>query len=219
MRLALQVCFATLLVAVCGLLGASNRPSGNSYLHFSGSGQYVEMPNAPHLSFGRDGLTVSAWLRTETLEFNATEGSGYVYWMGKGEWARQEWAMRMYSYTNRERPPRPNRISFYLFNLDGGPGEGSYFQQPVRPGEWIQVTAFAGDGTTTIYATNTMAPRPAGGRLMTNVSSPVAATRRCFWGLAISIASVASWPGAWGRMESCAPIGNRRTAGSQPAAG
>ncbi len=44
-----------------------------------------------------------------------------------------------------------HRISFYLFNLDGGLGEGSYFQEPVRPGEWIQVTAVAGEGTTAIY--------------------------------------------------------------------
>lgn len=53
--------------------------------------------------------------------------------------------------TNREKPPRPNRISFYLFNLDGGLGEGSYFHQPVRPGEWIHVTAVAGEGNTAIY--------------------------------------------------------------------
>ena len=148
MRSALHWCLPALLWGV--LLGA-DRPSGKCYLRFSGAGQYVEIPSAPDLSFGPDGLTVSAWLRPETLEFNATEGSGYVYWMGKGERSQHEWALRMYSFTNRERPPRPNRISFYLFNVDGGLGEGSYFQQPVRPGAWIQVTAVAGPGTTAIY--------------------------------------------------------------------
>lgn len=146
-------CIAALFVAavVCDGLWGANRPSAKFYLRFSGHGQYVETPSAPDLSFNPGGFTISAWLRPETLEFSATEGSGYVKWMGKGERDQQEWALRMYSYTNREKPPRPNRISFYLFNLDGGLGEGSYFQGPVRPGEWIHVTAVAGEGNTAIY--------------------------------------------------------------------
>ena len=153
MRVILHACMVVLLAAavVRDGLRAANRPSAKFYLHFSGDGQYVEIPSAPDLSFGRDGFTVSAWLRPETLEFGKTEGSGYVYWLGKGERNQQEWALRMYSYTNREKPPRPNRISFYLFNLDGGLGEGSYFQEGVRPGDWIHVTAVANQGTTAIY--------------------------------------------------------------------
>jgi hypothetical protein len=46
----------------------------------------------------------------------------------------------MYSYANSETPPRPNRISAYAFNLAGGLGSGAYFQDQVRPGEWIMVT-------------------------------------------------------------------------------
>jgi len=126
-------------------------PATASYLAFSGDGQYVEIPSAPDLSFGPGGLTISAWLRPDTLEFSRTEGSGYVYWMGKGERGQQEWAARMYSYTNRENPPRPNRISFYLFNPDGGLGEGSYSQEPVRPGQWIHIAAVASQGETAIY--------------------------------------------------------------------
>jgi hypothetical protein len=43
----------------------------------------------------------------------------------------------MYSYTTTESPPRPNRISGYAFNLSGGRGTGSYFQDNVIVGEWI----------------------------------------------------------------------------------
>jgi hypothetical protein len=32
---------------------------------------------------------------------------------------------------------RPNRISGYRFNLTGGPGAGSYLQDPVTAGQWI----------------------------------------------------------------------------------
>jgi hypothetical protein len=143
---------AIFLAAVfCGRLPAASHPATPFYLTFSGDGQYVEVPSAPDLSFSRDGFTVSAWLKPDTLEFSKTEGSGYVYWMGKGERGRHEWATRMYSYTNEERPPRPNRISFYLFNLEGGLGEGSFFQEPVRVREWIHMTAVAGGGDTAIY--------------------------------------------------------------------
>jgi hypothetical protein len=42
-----------------------------------------------------------------------------------------------------ESSPRPNRISFYVFNPQGGKGVGSYFQEPVQAGEWIHVTGIA----------------------------------------------------------------------------
>lgn len=132
-------------------ISADLHPATTSYLQFSGDGDYVEIPTAPDLSLGPAGFTISAWLKPDTLEFPRTEGSGYVYWMGKGERGRYEWAARMYSYTNQENPPRPNRISFYVFNPEGGLGQGSYSQEPVRVGEWIQITAWAKQGETAIY--------------------------------------------------------------------
>ena len=131
------------------------RPNTTNYLQFSGDGDYVEIPPAPDLSFSGSGFTVSAWLKPDTLEFRRSEGSGYVYWMGKGERGRYEWATRMYSYTNRENPPRPNRISFYLFNAEGGLGQGSYAEEPVKAGEWIQITAWANRSETAIYRNGT----------------------------------------------------------------
>lgn len=111
-----------------------------TYLHFDGAGQYIEVPAAPELSVSPKGLTVSAWMMPDALTFPNSEGSGYVHWMGKGEERRQEWTFRMYNQSNTEKPPRPNRISFYVFNPDGGLGVGSYFQDPVEPGRWIHVT-------------------------------------------------------------------------------
>jgi hypothetical protein len=43
----------------------------------------------------------------------------------------------MYSQGNTEN--RANRISFYVFNPQGGLGIGSYFEEPVVPGAWIHV--------------------------------------------------------------------------------
>jgi hypothetical protein len=57
--------------------------------------------------------------------------------MGKGEPGKHEYAGRMYSFTNSA--SRPNRISGYVFNLAGGLGSGSYFQDQVKKKEWIHV--------------------------------------------------------------------------------
>jgi peptidoglycan/xylan/chitin deacetylase (PgdA/CDA1 family) len=123
------------------LLGTARLPNGDLATVFDGDGQYVEVPSSKALSVSDTGcLTVEAWIRPDVLQFPHEEGSGYVYLLGKGTAGEQEYALRMYSYRNTEVPPRPNRISGYVFNLVGGLGSGAYFQDEVRPGEWMMVT-------------------------------------------------------------------------------
>jgi hypothetical protein len=130
---------------------------GEACLVFGGTGGYVEIPSHPALSPATTGsLTISAWMRPDTLNFPQSEGSGYVYWLGKGqtsgESGDQEFALRMYNLDNtREKPPRPNRVSGYLFNPNGGLGVGSYFQDEVAPGIWIHVVFSADGRATSIY--------------------------------------------------------------------
>ena len=103
---------------------------------FNGTSQYLEVPDHDALSVPTTGiLTIEAWMRPDVLEFPTTEGSGYVHWMGKGNTGQYEFVSRMYSFTNSEN--RPNRISGYSFNLSGGLGAGSYFQDTVSVGQWI----------------------------------------------------------------------------------
>jgi hypothetical protein len=133
-------------------LGRVPRP-GYPYIAFNGVNSYVEAPDSDVFSVCTTGeLTISAWIRPETLLFPHDERRGYVNWLGKGEGqgknGRQEWAFRMYSSGTPETEMRPNRIGFYVFNTSGGLGIGSYFQDPVHPGEWIHVVG-AVDGTRT----------------------------------------------------------------------
>lgn len=115
-------------------------PNGNSATLFNGVDEYFEIPDTDSLSVNRTGvLTIEAWIRPSTLEFPDNEGSGYVYWLGKGSPGQHEYALRMYSFTNTENPPRPNRISGYAFNLVGGLGSGSYFQDAVLINQWIHI--------------------------------------------------------------------------------
>ncbi|WP_432106104.1 LamG-like jellyroll fold domain-containing protein [Streptomyces sp. bgisy091] len=127
-------------------------PNGDPATLFDGtSGQYVEVPDDDALSVSTTGaLTIEAWLRPDVLTFPRTEGTGYVHWLGKLTYAtvnQCEWVARVYSDDNTE--GRANRISGYAFNPAGGLGAGSYFQDPIRPGEWIHyalVISTAPDG-------------------------------------------------------------------------
>ncbi|MGW2836255.1 LamG-like jellyroll fold domain-containing protein [Streptomyces sp. NPDC001493] len=118
----------------------SHLPNGDSATLFDGTpDQYVEVPDDRSLSVSTTGaLTVEAWFRPDTLVFPASEGTGYVHWLGKLTYAtvnQAEWTARIYSADNTE--GRANRVSGYAFNPAGGLGAGSYFQDTLYPGEWI----------------------------------------------------------------------------------
>ena len=116
-------------------------PNGDPAASFNGVNQYVQVTSTSALSVSHtDCLTLQAWIQPETLQFSHEQGTGYVYMLGKGTTGKQEYALRMYSYSNTEDPVRPNRISAYAYNLSGGLGSGSYFQDPVTTGQWIMVT-------------------------------------------------------------------------------
>jgi len=120
-----------------------------SYLVFDGDDDYVEAANSPAFTMGPEGLTVAAWIRPDTLTFPREEPGGYVHFLGKGERGQYEWVFRMYG---RDNPVgRENRISFYLFNLGGDQGVGSYFQDPIRAGQWVHVVGSADRNQTRIY--------------------------------------------------------------------
>ena len=123
--------------------GVTAMPNGDASLVFNGVSQYGEVANAPVLSVPATGvLTVEAWLRPDVLDFEKTEGTGYIHWLGKRENGQCEYVARMYGqHPTGEDSNRLNRISGYAFNLPGGKGAGSYYQAaanwPVQTGEWI----------------------------------------------------------------------------------
>lgn len=124
---------------ITGRTGVARLPNGARARSFNGAGAHMSFPNSDAYSVPTTGaLTVEYWMRPSRLQFDRDEGSGYVYVLGKGRPGGHEWYGRMYSEENSE--GRPNRISGYAFNPEGGLGAGSYFQDRVRTGEWIHVT-------------------------------------------------------------------------------
>ena len=105
---------------------------------FDGQSGYVEIPShADYAMQQGGGITIEAWIRPASLAMPKQEGSGYVYWLSKGDEGKHEWAFRMYQLHNTE--GRDNRISFYCFNPGGGEGVGSYFQDELKEGVWLHV--------------------------------------------------------------------------------
>jgi hypothetical protein len=132
--------------------------SGDIYLRFNGRNAYVEIPSIADYSISTTGaLTVSAWMRPDTLNFPHVEpNSDYVHWLGKGDASdvngNQEWTFRMYNHRDPlDNPPRPNRISFYVFDAQGGLGVGSYVQVPVTKGRWIHLVGVVDLARTYFY--------------------------------------------------------------------
>ena len=142
--------------------------AGDSYLRFNGKDAYVEIPSIGDYSVSTTGeLTVSAWMRPDTLDFLSVElNSDYIHWLGKGDASgaggNQEWTFRMYNHNDPlDTPPRPNRISFYLFNPQGGLGVGSFVQVPVHKGNGINVVGVpTARELTSIGMANTSAATP-----------------------------------------------------------
>ncbi len=115
-------------------------PLLESDLWFDGQNDLVEIDDHNDFSVSTtEEMTISAWIKPNALTFDNTAGTGFVHWLSKGDNGEYEWAFRMYSADNSE--GRHNRISFYLFNREGGLGAGSYVEEDVRVGEWIHLVA------------------------------------------------------------------------------
>ena len=126
--------------------------TANYNLVFDGQDDYIEIPDSPDFSVATTGqISISAWIRPDVLTFPVSQSTGYIHWMGKGESGQHEWVFRMYNLDTSDNPPRPNRISFYVFNPAGGEGIGSHFQEPLQAGEWIHVVGIADGEKTSIY--------------------------------------------------------------------
>lgn len=113
-------------------------PNGEEAPYFNGVDSYYEIPDANHLEVTNKGIiTIEAWMSPSVLDFPTLEpDKDYIHWMGKGTANQHSWVARMYN-KDSFRENRPQRISGYAFNLAGGLGAGSYFQDAINVGAWI----------------------------------------------------------------------------------
>ena len=137
-----------------GQLGAINGDQDTAVV-FNGPGSmdYVEIPDPADASHAFSqptsgtGITVEAWMRPDVLTFPGQTSDIHIHWLGKcvSGSGQCEWGLRFYS---QDSPTRPNRISAYIWNPDGGEGAGAYFQDQLVAGTWIHIVAVYEPGDT-----------------------------------------------------------------------
>ena len=119
-------------------------PDGSPCLVLDGRSQYFSVPDADDLSITSTGqLTVELVMRPDSIENipgSETSGDGPICYplikgTSYGTDGDQEWLVRFYDKNST----RPNRISGYVFNPDGGLGAGSYTQEAITPGTWVHI--------------------------------------------------------------------------------
>jgi hypothetical protein len=128
-----------------GQLGAiAGDPDTAIGLNGPDSRDYVEIADPDSSAFSQPtsgaGLTVEMWMRPDALTFPGETSEPYIHWMGKcvSGSGQCEWGMRFYS---QDAPTRPNRISAYIWNPEGGEGAGAYFQDDLVLGQWMHIVA------------------------------------------------------------------------------
>jgi hypothetical protein len=121
------------------------RGDQDTAVRLNGRDSFAEVPNNRVFSqpTSKKGLTVEVWMRPDILIFDSNESGPYVHWLGKGDRGQNEWGFRFYS----RHSDRPNRISAYIWNLGGDLGAGAYFQDRLKPREWIHIVACYSPGT------------------------------------------------------------------------
>ena len=124
----------------------STMPNGDQAAVFNGSSEYLTVPSNSSFSIPTTGnLTWEIWIQPAVLNFpNSIQPDGYVNLMGKcvshPNTGLCEWETRMYDTTTSQ--GRPNRMSAYVFNPNGGEGSGADWQPVdnlIQAGQWYHV--------------------------------------------------------------------------------
>ncbi|MBX4212260.1 LamG domain-containing protein [Candidatus Pacearchaeota archaeon] len=116
---------------------SSEGPFHDGAFEFKGKDK-ITIPDSPLLSPAIwDGFSVALWVKFDKTSF-VGEGSGkdYIHFLGKGGNGNDyEYMFRQYNSSNAEK--RPDRISFYMFNISGGLGVSADLDEPIPKNEWI----------------------------------------------------------------------------------
>ncbi|MBX4196207.1 hypothetical protein KW805_01310 [Candidatus Pacearchaeota archaeon] len=113
--------------------------NGDGAFEFDGVNDKITVADSNDLSpITTNRFTVAFWMKVGATNF-VGEGSGkdYIHLLGKGATGNHEFVFRQYNSSNSE--GRGNRLSFYIFDLNGGNGIGSYVQEPLAVGQWVHL--------------------------------------------------------------------------------
>ncbi|MBS3089567.1 LamG domain-containing protein [Candidatus Pacearchaeota archaeon] len=120
-----------------GFIHGGIKMNENGGLIFNGEDNYIIVPDSDSLSPSTNGhFSIAIWM-TLSSDFSTIDNKNYRTILGKGYPGNYEYVLRYYNSTNSE--DKPYRISFYLFNLSGGLGAGSYVQETSQSDEQLLI--------------------------------------------------------------------------------
>ena len=147
---------ALLINTICN---SSGGPFNDGAFEFKGNNT-INIIDRDELSPSTSGaFSVSFWIKPSTFNFDGNvfdhvcecavhPVSKYSSFLGNN----REWYFRIYNGSAVDGGTnRPKRISFYVFNLTGSLGAGSYFQEDLNESEWIHVIGVMNGTHTFIY--------------------------------------------------------------------
>jgi len=119
---------------VTGQAAASPRRNSSSLWTSS----HLDVPDSPDLSVATTGsLTVSAWMRPDTLSFPKTEAAATsTGWQGRRQPARVDLPRVQPAQPGEPRQPHQLLRLQPVESAAAHLGIGSYFQDPITPGQW-----------------------------------------------------------------------------------
>jgi len=130
-------------------------PYGDGSFYFNGDDDITTLDNDAFSPNTTGAMTVSFWLKPSTFNFaggNDVDEHNAVHFLGKYSTdSNREWYFRIYNASATDGDNRNKRISFYMFNLNGGLGAGSYFQDDLNEAEWIHIVGMVDGVNTFIY--------------------------------------------------------------------
>lgn len=113
-----------------------NEYTSNDYFSFDGVDDVVIVGDDDRLSpQTTKKFSIAMLIMFNQTNFSSPGEKAYLQFMGKASPGNYEFAFRQHNHTNSE--GKGDRISFYLFNLSGGLGAGSYVQEPIQTGDWV----------------------------------------------------------------------------------
>lgn len=132
----------------------------NTWLNFTRNENLTIPDHAQYspASFNNE-TTISFWLYMNDFVFKGqSTDDEYTNFFRKSEGNQNEWIFRIENATGNDSYYRPCRISFYAFNISGGEGAGSYFQDnstintcPTLNNTWIHVVGRINGTHTAIF--------------------------------------------------------------------
>ncbi len=121
-------------------LNSSGGPKNDGAIEFDGINDRIRIKDSNYLSpSNKNSFSIAFWIRFDKTNF-VGEGSqrDYINFLGKGIPKNHEYVFRQFNGSSKS---GNDRVSFSMYNSNGGAGASVYVQDPINKTEWMHLVA------------------------------------------------------------------------------